>query len=101
MRSDRFRTLWASHDVREHRSGTKLVHHRTVGDLDLAYEGMDLASDRSLLLIAYTAQPGSASHDGLRLLSTWAATSSETADNAAAEHPEPVGTAGAEAVDGA
>ena len=73
-RSEAFRTLWASHDVREHRTGLKLLHHPVVGDLDLDYQGLDLTSERGLLLIAYTAQPGSASHDGLRLLATWAAT---------------------------
>jgi transcriptional regulator with XRE-family HTH domain len=73
-RSDAFRMLWASHDVREHRTGLKLLHHAVVGDLDLTYEGMNLSSDRGLLLIAYTAAPGSVSHDGLQLLASWAAT---------------------------
>lgn len=73
-RSDAFRTLWASHDVREHRTGTKSVHHPVVGDLDLSYEGMELSSDRGLILFAYTAEPGTASHDGLQLLAHWAAT---------------------------
>ena len=27
---------WAAHDVREHRTGTKIVHHPVVGDLDLS-----------------------------------------------------------------
>jgi len=93
-RSDVFRTLWASHDVREHRTGIKSIHHPVVGDLDLNYEGMELASERGLLLLAYTAQPGSASHDGLRLLASWAA----TRDDAAADRTSPVST---EAMDGA
>jgi transcriptional regulator with XRE-family HTH domain len=37
-RSTPFRTLWASHDVREHRTGIKRIHHPVVGDLDLTYE---------------------------------------------------------------
>jgi transcriptional regulator with XRE-family HTH domain len=93
-RSDAFRTLWASHDVREHRTGTKRLHHPVVGDLDLTYEGMELTTDRGLLLIAYTAAPGSASHDGLRLLASWAATS----DLAAADNG--VSTQHTEAADG-
>ena len=72
-RSDFFRKLWGSHDVREHRSGIKSVHHPVVGDLDLTYQGMDLASDRGLQMLVFSAEPGSASHDGLQLLSNWAA----------------------------
>jgi len=73
-RSDAFRTLWASHDVREHRTGIKIIHHPVVGDLDLSYEALDLTSDRGLLLLAYTATPGSPSDDALRVLMSWAAT---------------------------
>jgi transcriptional regulator with XRE-family HTH domain len=73
-RSDLFRTLWASHDVRVHRTGTKQVHHPVVGDLDLTFEAMDLTSEPGLQLLAFTAAPGSTSYDGLQLLATWAAT---------------------------
>ncbi|MFF1633277.1 helix-turn-helix domain-containing protein [Leifsonia sp. NPDC058248] len=73
-RSDRFRTLWASHDVREHRTGVKLLTHPIVGDLDLAFEAMNLSSDRGLQLIAYSATPGSTTADALKLLASWAAT---------------------------
>ena len=72
-RSDAFRTLWASHDVREHRTGIKLITHPVVGDIDLAYEAMELSSARELLFIAYTAEPGSASLDALTLLASWSA----------------------------
>ncbi|WP_166877639.1 helix-turn-helix domain-containing protein [Salinibacterium sp. ZJ450] len=78
-RSELFRTLWASHDVREHRTGQKKLHHPVVGDLDLTYVGMQLSSERGLQLIAYTAEPGSASHDGIQLLAAWAATTDHTA----------------------
>ena len=30
-RSDLFRTMWAPHDVRVHRTGSKQVHHPVVG----------------------------------------------------------------------
>jgi transcriptional regulator with XRE-family HTH domain len=73
-RSDLFRTLWASHDVRVHRSGTKQVHHPVVGDLDLTFEAMDLTSEPGLQVLAFTAAAGSASQDGLQLLAAWAAT---------------------------
>ena len=71
-RSDLFRRLWGAHDVREHRTGVKSVHHPVVGDLDLTYQGMDLASDRGLQMLVFSAEPGSASHDRLQLLANWA-----------------------------
>ena len=37
--SERFSTLWVSHDVRWHTSGTKRFSHRVVGELTLAWEG--------------------------------------------------------------
>jgi transcriptional regulator with XRE-family HTH domain len=36
-RSEEFRPLWATHDVRLHRTGIKRLHHPIVGDLDLSY----------------------------------------------------------------
>jgi transcriptional regulator with XRE-family HTH domain len=73
-RSDLFRKLWGSHDVREHRTGIKSVHHPVVGDLDLTFQGLDLSSDRGLQMLVFSAEPGSASDDGLQLLSNWAST---------------------------
>jgi transcriptional regulator with XRE-family HTH domain len=84
-RNELFRKLWASHDVRDHQTGVKSIHHPAVGDLNLNYEGMQLASDRSLLLLAYTAPVGSASYDGLQLLATWAATNEDTSQRVVAE----------------
>ncbi|SDS67404.1 Helix-turn-helix domain-containing protein [Friedmanniella luteola] len=87
-RSDEFRTLWASHDVRVHRTGTKQIHHPVVGDLDLTFEAMDLTSEPGLQLLAFTAAPGSPSQDGLQLLAAWAATARLESD--VAEHlPHP------------
>lgn len=73
-RSEDFRRLWASHDVRLHRTGTKVFHHPAVGRLELDYEALMLPADAGLQLNVYTAAPGSASEDGLKLLATWAAT---------------------------
>jgi transcriptional regulator with XRE-family HTH domain len=73
-RSDLFRKLWGTHDVREHRTGSKSLHHPAVGDLDLTYQAMDLTSDRGLTMLVFSAEPGSASYDGLQLLASWTAT---------------------------
>ncbi|MDQ7992373.1 MAG: helix-turn-helix transcriptional regulator [Propionicimonas sp.] len=72
--SEEFRQQWASRDVKFHRGGRKRLHHPVVGDLDLDYESFEIASDPGLVLNVYTAPPGSASADGLRLLASWAAT---------------------------
>jgi hypothetical protein len=56
-----------------------------VGDLELAYEAMELPADPGLTMFAYTAEPASPSEERLQLLASWAATSaSEQADAAAA-----------------
>lgn len=73
-RSEDFRRLWASHDVRLHRTGTKVFHHPAVGTLELDYEALELPADTGLQLNVYTAVPGSPSDDGLKLLASWAAT---------------------------
>ncbi|MCK2200534.1 helix-turn-helix transcriptional regulator [Corynebacterium callunae] len=72
--SEDFRTLWASHDVREHRTGLKHFHHPIVGDLDLNFEAMNLESEPGLLFVALTAAVGTPSHDGLSLLNSWTST---------------------------
>jgi transcriptional regulator with XRE-family HTH domain len=73
-RSEEFRTMWAAHDVRLHRSGRKHFRHPAIGLLDLMFEAMALEADEGLTLTAYTAEPGTPSHDGLKLLASWAAT---------------------------
>jgi transcriptional regulator with XRE-family HTH domain len=73
-RSDEFRTRWAAHNVRLHDHGTKRFHHPVVGDLALTFEELPLPADPGLTMTAYTAEPGSASHDALALLASWTAT---------------------------
>ncbi len=76
-RSDEFRTRWAAHNVRLHHNGRKQFHHPVVGRLDLAFEAMPLPADPGLTLTAYSAEPGTPTSDGLRLLASWAATTAE------------------------
>jgi transcriptional regulator with XRE-family HTH domain len=87
-RSETFRTWWAHHNVRNHRSGVKHLHHPLVGDLTLAYEALELASEPGLRLNAYTAEPGTPAQDALSLLASWTAApvAVPTAD------PEPAAT---------
>jgi transcriptional regulator with XRE-family HTH domain len=74
MRSDEFRELWATHDVRRHYAGVKQFKHAVVGDLELHYQTLELTGDPGLVLTVYPATPGSPSAEALRLLASWAAT---------------------------
>jgi transcriptional regulator with XRE-family HTH domain len=86
-RSEIFRTWWAAHNVRFHRTGIKRLHHPVVGDLSLTYEALDLAADAGLRISAYNAEPGTASEDGLNLLASWAATLDQAETTRAAGEP--------------
>jgi hypothetical protein len=77
-RSEDFRTRWAAHNVKFHRTGVKRLRHPVVGDLQLDFESLDLPADPGLRVTTYTAEPGSASADGLALLASWAATVDRT-----------------------
>ena len=72
--SQPFRTWWAAHNVRFHRSGIKRFHHPVVGDLTLAFEALVLEVDANMRISAYTAEPGTPSEDALNVLASWAAT---------------------------
>lgn len=74
-RSDEFRARWAAHDVRLHHTGVKRFLHPVVGRLDLGFEAMPMPADPGHTLTAYSAEPGSAASDALRLLASWAAPS--------------------------
>ncbi|MCX0247524.1 helix-turn-helix transcriptional regulator [Streptomyces drozdowiczii] len=73
-RSEEFRTRWGAHNVRHHGTGTKRFHHQAVGELTLAFEDLEMTAEPGLTVTVYTAEPGSPSEEGLRLLASWAAT---------------------------
>jgi transcriptional regulator with XRE-family HTH domain len=79
-RSDAFRTWWAAHNVRYHQTGIKRLHHPIVGDVELAYEVMELSADTGLRLTIFTAEPASRSEDALSILASWAATPDQLRD---------------------
>ncbi|GAB3837992.1 helix-turn-helix transcriptional regulator [Dactylosporangium cerinum] len=78
MRSEPFRGWWAAQDVYVHRHGVKHFRHPAVGDLELDFEALELPGDDPLVVLTYTAEPGTPSGDGLQLLATWAATQAAT-----------------------
>jgi transcriptional regulator with XRE-family HTH domain len=72
--SEAFRTRWAAHNVRFHNTGVQHLNHPAVGELHLSFTRLDLAADHGLTIFTYTAEPGSRSEEGLKLLGSWAAT---------------------------
>lgn len=70
-RSDEFRVRWAAHNVKFHRTGTKQLHHPTVGPLTLSFEAMELPGDDGQRINIYTAEPASKSEEALKLLGSW------------------------------
>ena len=77
-RSEEFRRRWGSHDVRLHGAGVKHFHHTTVGNLELAYESVDMISDPGLTLTIYVAEPASPTARALDLLASWNSTIAES-----------------------
>jgi transcriptional regulator with XRE-family HTH domain len=93
-RSDEFRRRWSAHNVRHHGAGSKTFNHPVVGELTLAYEGLEMAAEPGLTMTIYAAEPGSKSEEAMRLLASWAATefAAPTAGASSwesAEHPLP------------
>ncbi|MBM7052897.1 helix-turn-helix domain-containing protein [Streptomyces durocortorensis] len=73
VKSDEFRRLWATHNVKEKGHGVKLIRHPLAGDLTLSYETLNLPDDEEQHLVTYHAEPGSDSAQALRLLASWGA----------------------------
>jgi transcriptional regulator with XRE-family HTH domain len=79
LKSERFRSLWARHDVREKTHGTKRFVHPQVGELTLHYEVFAVAGSSGQMLSVYHAEPGSPTDQALALLSSIAATGNASA----------------------
>ncbi|MCX5237042.1 helix-turn-helix transcriptional regulator [Streptomyces prunicolor] len=90
VKSEEFRRMWATHDVKEKTYGVKRLHHPLVGDLTLNFEGFRLGDGSEQSLITYHAEPGSPSADALRLLASWG-TDATRAGAGAEKHGRPAG----------
>jgi hypothetical protein len=73
-RSDAFRHRWSAHNVRFHRTGIKRIHHPDVGDLEFAYEAMELPDTPGWTMFGLTTEPGSSTEERVQLLGNLAAT---------------------------
>ncbi|MFE7723706.1 helix-turn-helix transcriptional regulator [Nocardia rhizosphaerihabitans] len=84
-RSDAFRVMWGSQDVYAFSQSTKRLNHPLVGDLELDQETMTLPDDSGLSVVVYSAPPGTAAEESLKLLAGWSATTGQE------QHPESTG----------
>ncbi|EGX56798.1 DNA-binding protein [Streptomyces zinciresistens K42] len=73
VKSEEFRRLWATHDVKEKSFGVKRIRHPLVGELTLNFESFRLSDGTEQSLVTYHAEPGSEAAQGLRLLASWGA----------------------------
>jgi transcriptional regulator with XRE-family HTH domain len=85
LKSERFRSLWARHDVREKTHGIKRFVNPQVGELTIHYETFAVAGSAGQVLSVYHAEPGSPTEQALALLSSIAADSRATGSASAAE----------------
>ncbi|MFJ6548069.1 helix-turn-helix domain-containing protein [Microbacterium sp. NPDC091676] len=77
--SPEFSGFWAAHDIRIRHEGTKRLQHPQVGLVELTYQSVFLPAGTRTRndLSFYTAEPGSADEERMRLLSSWAASARE------------------------
>jgi len=73
LKSDRFRRIWARHDVRRREGAISHLRHPEVGDLELHREKLAIAGTDGQLLVIYHAEAGSNSARSLALLGSMVA----------------------------
>ena len=88
LASERFRQLWARHDVKPLAGGRSRIRHPQAGILELRREKLSIGDTGGQLLVIYHAEPGSASARSLALLGSLAAADGATPAGAVGT-PEP------------
>ncbi|WP_327242688.1 helix-turn-helix domain-containing protein [Streptomyces sp. NBC_01320] len=68
-----FRRWWSPHDVAARTVGTKTLNHPLAGTLVLEWDTLTCSTDPDQQLVIWTAEPGTATYEGLRFLASWAA----------------------------
>ncbi|TQC48956.1 XRE family transcriptional regulator [Rhodococcus sp. WS4] len=73
-RSVDFRIRWSAHEARFHRSRVEHIHHPEVGELEFAYEAVELADSPGWTMFGYTTESGSPTEDRVKILGSLIAT---------------------------
>jgi transcriptional regulator with XRE-family HTH domain len=77
VRSERFRQLWARHDVRPRRGRLSQLTHPEVGELNLQSDKLTIGGTDGMTLVVFHAVPGSRDVESLALLGSLIASSDE------------------------
>jgi transcriptional regulator with XRE-family HTH domain len=77
VRSERFRQLWARHDVRPRRGRLKPLNHPEVGEIDLRSDKLSIGGSDGLTLVVFHAVPGSRDAELLALLGSLTASAGD------------------------
>ncbi len=72
LSSERFRKLWARHDIRTREGGPTRLNHPQLGDLSLRGEKLAIGGSEGQILVVFNAEPGSSSAEKLALLGSLA-----------------------------
>jgi hypothetical protein len=73
VRSDRFRRLWARHDIEVAGTPARTFNHPLVGSIELKIERLAISGAEGQLLIVHHADPGGPAERALTLLAGIAA----------------------------
>jgi len=87
LSSERFRQLWARHDVQTREGMPTLIRHPQVGDLTVSREKLAIGGTDGQLLVIYHAQPGTSSAEKLGLLGSLASPAAAAARDAIPPRP--------------
>jgi transcriptional regulator with XRE-family HTH domain len=92
LSSERFRQLWARHDVQIREGEPARMHHPQVGDLTLSREKLAIGGAEGQLLVIYHAQSGTSSAEKLGLLASLASPAATAARDAIPTAPDGAAT---------
>ncbi|MET7288833.1 helix-turn-helix domain-containing protein [Streptomyces sp. NPDC005573] len=73
-----FRQWWGEGRLGAHGVGIKVLRHPVAGELTLHWDTLTCPGDPDQQLVTLTAEPGSPSQDGLRILASWTARTRRT-----------------------
>lgn len=68
-----FGEWWNDHQVLRRTHGRKAYRHPMVGEIEFAYESLELPGDPEQTLCVYNVEPDSKSEEALRVLASWTA----------------------------
>ncbi|MFI8975365.1 helix-turn-helix transcriptional regulator [Nocardia asteroides] len=81
---EQFRQWWAARNVARQEFGSKTLNHPDVGEMTLNWDTFSSSGDAEQQLVLWSAEPGTTSHEKLRILTSWSA---PIPDRNTAEHP--------------